>query len=80
MSSEKFSFNLLNEDSLSRTGRIFTHRGYIDTPTFMPVGTQATIKSAFIVNLDKKVNFKNNEKINIKIERFTMHEAVVLDY
>jgi len=38
------------------------------------------IKSAFIVNLDKKVDFKDNEKINIKIERFTMHEAVVLDY
>ena len=51
MSSEKFSFNLLNEDSLSRTGRIFTHRGYIDTPTFMPVGTQGTIKSAFIEDI-----------------------------
>tara|TARA_B100001123_G_scaffold390424_1_gene467983 strand:- start:2968 stop:4080 length:1113 start_codon:yes stop_codon:yes gene_type:complete len=48
MSKEKFSFNLLNEDSQSRVGKIFTHRGEIDTPTFMPVGTQGTIKSAFI--------------------------------
>ena len=38
------------------------------------------INSAFIVNLDKKLDFKDNEKINIKIERFTMHEAIVLDY
>ena len=38
------------------------------------------INSAFIVNLDKKLDFKDNEKINIKIERITMHEAIVLDY
>ncbi len=48
MSKEKFSFNLLNEDNFSRVGQIFTHRGNIDTPTFMTVGTQGTIKSAFI--------------------------------
>tara|TARA_Y100000310_G_scaffold218258_1_gene219494 strand:- start:2174 stop:3283 length:1110 start_codon:yes stop_codon:yes gene_type:complete len=48
MSKEKFSFNLLNEDNFSRVGQIFTHRGKIDTPTFMTVGTQGTIKSAFI--------------------------------
>jgi len=48
MSKEKFSFNLLNEDRSSRVGQIFTHRGNIDTPAFMMVGTQGTIKSAFI--------------------------------
>ena len=48
MSKENFSFNLLNEDGQCRVGRIRTHRGNIDTPTFMPVGTQGTIKSAFI--------------------------------
>ena len=48
MSNEKFSFNLLNEDNFSRVGQIFTHRGNIDTPAFMTVGTQGTIKSAFI--------------------------------
>ena len=48
MSKEKFSFNLLNEDNFSRVGQIFTHRGNIDTPAFMTVGTQGTIKSAFI--------------------------------
>jgi len=48
MSAVNFSFNILNEDNLSRVGKITTHRGSIDTPTFMPVGTQGTIKSAFI--------------------------------
>jgi len=48
MLKEKFSFNLLREDKQSRLGQISTHRGIIDTPAFMPVGTQGTIKSAFI--------------------------------
>ena len=48
MFKKKFSFKLLKEDSLARAGKINTHRGEIDTPTFMPVGTKGTIKSAFI--------------------------------
>ena len=48
MSKEKFSFNILNEDGLSRVGKINTYRGEIDTPTFMTVGTQGTIKPAFM--------------------------------
>jgi len=48
MSKENFSFNLLKEDSSARVGKINTCRGEIDTPTFMPVGTQGTVKSAFI--------------------------------
>ena len=53
MPKENFSFNLLNEDGHSRLGKIFTHRGIIDTPAFMPVGTQATIKGAFIDDIIK---------------------------
>ncbi len=48
MFAEKFSFNLLNENNLSRSGLIHTPRGDIETPAFMPVGTQATVKSIFI--------------------------------
>ena len=48
MDKEKFSFNLLKEDGSSRLGKINTHRGDKDTPAFMPVGTQATVKAAFI--------------------------------
>jgi len=48
MSKEKFSFDLLKEIGSTRLGKIHTHRGEIDTPTFMTVGTQGTVKSAFI--------------------------------
>ena len=48
MSLKKFSFNVINNDGFARRGVIQTHRGNIDTPVFMPVGTQATIKGAFI--------------------------------
>jgi len=48
MSKENFSFNLLKEYNSARIGKINTHRGVIDTPTFMPVGTQGTVKSTFI--------------------------------
>ena len=48
MFKEKFSFYLLKEDHLARLGKINTSRGQIDTPAFMTVGTQGTIKSAFI--------------------------------
>ncbi|MEA3362022.1 MAG: tRNA guanosine(34) transglycosylase Tgt [Thermodesulfobacteriota bacterium] len=41
-----FRYDLLQQDSNSqaRRGRIYTQRGEIDTPTFMPVGTQGTVK------------------------------------
>ena len=48
MFNENFSFKVLKEDGVARLGKIFTHRGSIDTPTFMTVGTQGTIKAAFI--------------------------------
>ena len=48
MIKDNFSFDLLKEDSSARLGKINTSRGVIHTPTFMPVGTQGTIKSVFI--------------------------------
>ena len=48
MFKDKFSFTLLKEDGNARLGKISTPRGEIDTPTFMTVGTQATVKSVFI--------------------------------
>ena len=43
----RFQFDLLREDTgtLARRGRITTTRGAIETPVFMPVGTQATVKT-----------------------------------
>jgi len=42
-----FRFELLKKDGKSgaRLGRIHTSRGTIETPVFMPVGTQGTVKS-----------------------------------
>jgi len=42
-----FSFELIgrNSNSNARAGRITTPHGTIDTPVFMPVGTQATVKT-----------------------------------
>ena len=51
MSKDKFSFNLLKVDGAARVAKINTHRGIIDTPTFMPVGTQGTVKSTFIEDI-----------------------------
>ena len=51
MLKENFSFEVLKESGNARLGKIFTHRGNIDTPAFMPVGTQATVKSVFIEDI-----------------------------
>ncbi len=42
---ERFSFSLHATDGKARTGTIFTPRGEIRTPAFMPVGTAATVKA-----------------------------------
>ncbi|MRR10644.1 tRNA guanosine(34) transglycosylase Tgt, partial [bacterium] len=50
-----YSFDLLQRDSATqaRRGRIHTRRGVIETPIFMPVGTQATVKAMTPVSLDE---------------------------
>tara|TARA_B100000959_G_scaffold281803_1_gene346755 strand:+ start:4227 stop:5339 length:1113 start_codon:yes stop_codon:yes gene_type:complete len=48
MEKKNISFKVLEEDGSARLGKIFTPRGSIDTPTFMTVGTQGTVKSVFI--------------------------------
>ena len=53
MTLKKFSFNVLTNDEFSRRGVIETHRGNINTPAFMPVGTQATVKATFIDDIIK---------------------------
>ena len=53
MTLKKFSFNVKEENINARLGLIETHRGNIHTPVFMPVGTQATIKGAFIDDIIK---------------------------
>ena len=47
MPSKEFSFELIAQNGKARLGKIITSRGVIDTPAFMPVGTQGTVKGIF---------------------------------
>ncbi len=47
MHNNGFSFELITQDKNTRLGKIFTPKGNIDTPSFMPVGTQGTVKGVF---------------------------------
>jgi len=53
MKLKKFKFKLLHNHKNARLGLIQTHRGNINTPAFMPVGTQATVKGVFIDDIIK---------------------------
>jgi len=53
MALEKFAFEVLSKDKYARCGLIRTHRGNIQTPAFMPVGTQATVKACTINDIKK---------------------------
>ncbi len=50
---KKFAFKVLVKDNFARSGLIETHRGNINTPAFMPVGTQATVKACTIRDIKK---------------------------
>ena len=50
---KKFQFKVLNSDKYARCGIIETSRGFINTPAFMPVGTQATVKACTIDDIKK---------------------------
>ena len=47
MPNKEFTFELITQNGKTRLGRIHTSRGIIDTPAFMPVGTQGTVKGMF---------------------------------
>lgn len=50
-----FTFELLHTDphSQARLGRLHTSHGIVDTPVFMPVGTQATVKTLRTDDLER---------------------------
>jgi len=52
---KKFGFALLNTDGITqaRRGRILTPSGTIETPVFMPVGTQGTVKAMLPESLEQ---------------------------
>lgn len=48
-----FSFDLIATDGIARRGSINTPHGEIQTPAFIPVGTQATVKTLDINDLER---------------------------
>jgi queuine tRNA-ribosyltransferase len=53
MPESNFSFELLTQCDKARLGKITTPKGIIDTPAFMPVGTQGTVKGIFTDDIKK---------------------------
>ena len=53
MSESNFSFELIAQNDRARLGKITTSKGVIDTPAFMPVGTQGTVKGIFPEDIEK---------------------------
>ena len=53
MPNNDFVFELITQDDKARLGKIYTSRGIIDTPAFMPVGTQGTVKGVFTKDILK---------------------------
>jgi queuine tRNA-ribosyltransferase len=47
-----FSFELLDKDGDARMGRLITPHGPVDTPFFMPVGTQGVVKTLTCEDLE----------------------------
>ena len=54
MNNEFFSFELqkVDEETGARAGILHTPHGDIETPVYMPVGTQATVKGVFPRDLE----------------------------
>ena len=53
MQNQEFSFEVITQNGNARLGKISTSRGNIDTPAFMPVGTQGTVKGVFVEDILK---------------------------
>ncbi len=62
-------FELLHTDGLARRGRLHTARGVIDTPVFMPVGTQATVKAMTpdeLLAIDAQIILANTYHLHVR--------------
>lgn len=68
---ENFKFELIHvcKESGARRGRIYTLHGIIETPTFMPVGTKATVKGLtpeMIAEAGSQIMLANNYHLFLK--------------
>ncbi len=74
-------YTLLNEDNdtRARRGRLFLLRGEVETPCFMPVGTQATVKSVApweLLEMGAEIILSNTYHLYVRPGRkyFEMHK------
>ena len=64
-----FEIQHVDNGSKARRGRLWTEHGAIDTPVFMPVGTQATVKTMTpleLEQLDTQIILGNTYHLNIR--------------
>lgn len=87
-----FKFELLNTDGNARRGTLTTPHGAIETPVFMPVGTQGTVKSLSgedLERMDAKVFLVNTYHLYLRpgtdvveklgrIHKFTSWDRAIL--
>jgi len=74
-----FRFELLKKDAKSgaRRGRIHTSRGTIETPVFMPVGTQGTVKSILpeeLIDMGAEIILANTFHLYLRPGDGVIHE------
>ena len=53
MNKSEFSFEFITQDDQARLCKMYTPRGVIETPVFMPVGTIGSVKAIFPQELKK---------------------------
>tara|TARA_A100001037_G_scaffold303730_1_gene338509 strand:- start:2521 stop:3627 length:1107 start_codon:yes stop_codon:yes gene_type:complete len=71
-------FELLKTDGAARRGRLTTERGVIETPMFMPVGTQGTVKAMApgeLHDLGAQVILGNTYHLNLRPGMEVIREA-----
>ena len=69
MLKKNFSFKLKYKSGKARRGVVFTQRGIIDTPVFMPVGTLGTVKGVFtddLLNTNSQIILGNTYHLMIR--------------
>lgn len=62
-------FELIKSDGAARRGRLSTLHGTIETPIFMPVGTQATVKGVTpdqLKTIDAQIILSNTYHLNLR--------------
>jgi len=72
-----FRFEILKKDGKARTGIIHTAHGKIHTPTFMPVGTAATVKAMspeMLTSTKAEIILGNTYHLNLRPSAEIIHE------